>query len=100
MYYAGAYVQSQENLYIAYNFQYISQKFALPGGMEWTLLLDTGRELAVLEEPKNLGEIWEFQVEEQAICLLLGRNVTEKRKKSKNRRKECRKKPLESMDLP
>ncbi len=100
MYYAGAYAQSQENLYIAYNFQYISQKFALPGGMEWTLLLDTGRELAVLEEPKNLGEIWEFQVEEQAICLLLGRNVTEKKKKSKNRRKECRKKPLESMDLP
>ena len=99
MYYAGAYVQSEENLYIAYNFQYTSQKFALPGGMEWSLLMDTGREASVLEEPKNLGEIWEFQVEEQAICLLVGRSVTEKKKKSKNRRKECRKKPLELMDL-
>lgn len=98
MYYAGAYAQSKENLYIAYNFQYTSQKFALPVGMEWTLLLDTAREEAVLEEPKNLGEIWEFQVEEQAICLLLGRSITEKKLKG-SRRKECQKEPLESMDL-
>ncbi len=89
MFYSGAYSGSSENIYIAYNFQYFSQKFALPGGMEWKLLLNTAKDASVLEEPEYLGEIREIQVEEQAVCLLTGKPASAKKKRKKSsRRKE------------
>ena len=75
MYYAGEYVHAKESIYIAYNFQYSTQKFALPGNMEWKLLLDTSREQSVLEEPKVVGRVQEFRVREQSVCLLSGRPI-------------------------
>lgn len=75
MFYAGEYVHARESIYIAYNFQYATQKFALPGNMEWKLLLDTSREDTVLEEPKMVGRVQEFRVREQSICLLLGKPI-------------------------
>ena len=75
MYYAGEYVHAKESIYIAYNFQYSTQKFALPGNMEWKLLLDTSREQSVLEEPKMVGRVQEFRVREQSVCLLSGRPI-------------------------
>ncbi|MCI9080762.1 MAG: hypothetical protein HFI70_00270 [Lachnospiraceae bacterium] len=89
MFYSGAYAGSSENVYIAYNFQYFSQKFALPGGMEWKMLLNTAKDSIILDEPKCLGEIREIQVEEQTVCLLAGRPVSAKKKRTRSsRRKE------------
>ena len=87
MYYAGAYAHLAENIYIAYNFQYGSQKFALPGGIEWKLLLDTSRNASILEETEHLGEIREIRVEEQAICLLSGKPARKKKNSKGNRKK-------------
>lgn len=75
MFYAGEYVHVRESIYIAYNFQYVTQKFALPGNMEWKLLLDTSLEEPVLEEPKMVGRVQEFRVREQSICLLSGKPI-------------------------
>lgn len=75
MFYAGEYVHSKESIYIAYNFQYTTQKFALPGNMEWRLVLDTSQEQSVLEEPKLVGRVQEFRVREQSVCLLSGKSV-------------------------
>lgn len=75
MYYAGEYVHSKESVYIAYNFQHVTQKFALPGNMEWKLLLDTSKEQSVYEEPKMVGRVQEFRVREQSVCLLTGRSI-------------------------
>ncbi len=88
MFYSGAYAGTIENIYIAYNFQYHSQKFALPGGMEWKLLLNTAREDAVLEEPERLGAIREIQVEDHAVCLLEGKPARVRKKRERSRRKE------------
>ncbi len=75
MFYAGEYVHSKESIYIAYNFQYTTQKFALPENMEWKLLLDTSQEQSILEEPKMVGRVQEFRVREQSVCLLTGRSI-------------------------
>lgn len=75
MYYAGEYAHLKENIYIAYNFQYTTQKFALPENMEWRLLLDTSQENSVLEEPKLVGRVQEFRVREQSVCLLFGKSI-------------------------
>lgn len=75
MFYAGEYVHAKENIYIAYNFQYSTQKFALPKNMEWKLLLDTSQEQSVLEEPKTVGRVQEFRVREQSVCLLSGKLI-------------------------
>ncbi|MEY8392049.1 glycogen operon protein GlgX [Lachnospiraceae bacterium 45-W7] len=89
MFYCGVYAETTEHVYIAYNFQYYSQKFALPGGIEWKLLLDTAREEAVLAEAECLGEIREIEVEGQAICFLTGSPAPAKKRRAKiNRRKE------------
>lgn len=75
MFYAGEYVHSKESIYIAYNFQYSTQKFALPANMEWKLLLDTSQEQSVFEEPKMVGRVQEFRVREQSVCLLSGKSI-------------------------
>lgn len=87
MYYFGAYAGKKENLYVAWNFQTVSQKFALPGGMKWKLLLNTAAEPAVLEQPEELGHIREFQVEEHSVCLLRGEAFSEE--KPRRRRKKA-----------
>ncbi len=80
MFYAGEYVHAKESIYIAYNFQYSTQKFALPGNMEWKLLLDTSQEQSVLEEPKMVGRVQEYRVREQSVCLLAGKPIRGKEK--------------------
>ena len=77
MFYSGAYAGMEESLYVAYNFQRVSQKFALPGGMKWKLLLNTAKEPAVLREPEYLTDIREIQVERQSVCLLSGTESAE-----------------------
>ena len=57
--------------------QRVSQKFALPGGMKWKLLLNTAKEPAVLREPEYLTDIREIQVERQSVCLLSGTESAE-----------------------
>ncbi len=77
MFYSGTYAGMKESLYVAYNFQRVSQKFALPGGMKWKLLLNTAKEPAVPQEPENLTDIREIQVERQSVCLLSGTESAE-----------------------
>lgn len=88
MFYFGAYTGQKENLYIAWNFQTVPQKFALPGGMKWKLLLNTAAEPAVLEQPGELGHIREFQAEEQSVCLLMGEVFSEKKPRKRRRKPE------------
>ncbi len=92
MFYSGAYSGLEENLYVAYNFQNVSQTFALPKGMEWKLLLDTSQEPAIFEKPKNLIDIKEILVDSQSICLLSGKKLLEgkSRKKGRKIKKESR----------
>ncbi len=71
--YSGAYAGMEESIYVAYNFQNLPQKFALPNGMDWRVLLDTAKEPSVLEGAGSLGDIKEIQVEEQSVCLLCGK---------------------------
>ncbi len=78
MFYSGAYAGMDESIYIAYNFQNIPQKFALPKGVEWTLRLDTSKEFTELGE-SSLGEILEMQVGGCSVCLLSGRQVYPRR---------------------
>lgn len=74
MFYCGMYAGSEENLYVAYNFQHVSQKFALPKGMDWNLILDTSREPSIIE-PEKLGDIREVEIEGQSVCLLSGKQI-------------------------
>ncbi len=87
MYYAGAYAGDGRNLYAAYNFQSVPQKFALPGGMEWDLLLDTSREPAIPKKPEKLKDIRELTVEGQSVCLLCGKAFFEEKAKRKVKKK-------------
>lgn len=92
MFYFGAYAGTEESLYIAYNFQQVDQKFALPKGMSWRLVLDTSKEPSVPEETKDLTDFREILVEWQSICLLSGREspkekVKKGRKDTQNRGK-------------
>lgn len=83
MFYTGAYAGAKENLYAAYNFQSVPQKFALPGGMEWELVLDTSREPAVPKQPEKLKDIRELTVEGQSVCLLCGKAFSEEKVKKR-----------------
>ncbi len=88
MFYFGAYAGRKENLYVAWNFQTVPQKFALPGGMKWKLLLNTALEPAVLEEQEELGEIREFQAEERSVCLLRGEAFSEEKTRKRRKKSE------------
>lgn len=85
MFYCGAYAGEETSLYVAYNFQSIPQKFALPKGMEWELLLDTAQEPSILETPKCLKDIREFEAAEQSVCLLRGKPFKEKKPKRRGK---------------
>lgn len=89
MFYFNAYAKTKDDcLYAAYNFQNMPQKFALPKGMEWELVLDTAREQSILEQPQRLLEAREFQAEEQSVCLLVGKPLPEKKRKKRKTVKE------------
>ena len=87
MFYSGAYAGSPKSLYAAYNFQTVPQKFALPGGMEWELLLDTSQEHPIPKEPEQMKDIRELMVKEQSVCLLSGKAFSEKPKKRVRKKK-------------
>ena len=53
-------------------FQNIPQKFALPSGMSWKLLLDTAKEESIPREPETLGVLREITLSENSVCLLAG----------------------------
>ncbi len=78
MFYSGAYAGMEESLYVAYNFQNIPQKFALPKGIEWTVRLDTSAGFGETE-PERLGDVREIRIKGQTVCLLSGRQVYPKR---------------------
>lgn len=74
MFYSGQYAKNKEDsLYITYNFQNLDQRFALPSGLEWQLLLDTSREQSVPDQPLPLGTDKDILVKRQSICLFAGR---------------------------
>lgn len=74
MFYCGDYGDGRtESLYIAYNFQNIPQKFALPQEMNWQLLLDTAREDAIKPLVKRQKKTKEFFAAAQSVCVLLGK---------------------------
>ncbi len=79
MFYCGAY-GGEEHLYIAYNFQNIPQKMALPREIAWQVVFDTQRE--VLEKDIIIGEI---MIEAQSILLLAGKEKTGKEKTGKKK---------------
>lgn len=89
MFYFGAYAEAEESVYIAYNFQHMPQKFALPKGMSWRLLLDTSKEPSVFEEKKDVIDFKEILVERQSICLLSGKeSAREKRRKGETKQQK------------
>ncbi len=99
MFYSGAYAGMEKSLYAAYNFQSVPQKFALPGGMEWELLLDTAKDEAILDVPEKLTDVRELLVERQSVCLLSGKIYSEGKAARKRRRIEkISKKGKESKD--
>lgn len=99
MFYSGAYAGLEKSLYAAYNFQSVPQKFALPGGMEWELLLDTAKDEAILDVPEKLTDVRELLVERQSVCLLSGKIYSEGKAARKRRRIEkISKKGKESKD--
>ncbi len=87
IFYSGAYAGMEKSLYAAYNFQTVPQKFALPGGMEWELLLDTSRELSIPKEPEQLKDIRELMIQEQSVCLLSGKAYSEKKGRRRQKKK-------------
>ncbi|MFP3154116.1 glycogen operon protein GlgX [Lachnospiraceae bacterium ZAX-1] len=69
-------VPEQDFVYIAYNFQMVAQKFALPvlpKGMKWFLAIDTYREGSILEGRLPMIEQKPtFLVPRQSISVLIG----------------------------
>ncbi len=99
MFYSGAYAGMEKSLYAAYNFQSVPQKFALPGGMEWELLLDTAKDEAILDVPEKLTDVRELLVDRQSVCLLSGKTYSEGKAARRRRRIEkISKKGKESKD--
>lgn len=102
MFYAGAYAGAKVSIYVAYNFQAIPQKFALPDGMEWDLLLDTSREPAIPKKPENLMDIREVIVEGQSVCLLCGKAFSEEKVKKRIKKTDSpsKKASKKGLDIP
>lgn len=86
MFYSGSYGGTEESLYAAYNFQNVSQKFALPKGMAWKLLLDTAQEPAVFLESQPLLNGKEIQLEAQSVCLLSGTQIQEEKVRKRGKK--------------
>lgn len=76
--YCGEYAGEDDFLYIAYNFNWIPQEFALPilpKGMSWRVAMDTSRKVSFVpaEEQEALEDAKEFQVPARTVVVLEGR---------------------------
>lgn len=71
MFYCGGYA-GREHVYIAYNFQNIPQKMALPREISWQIVFTTGEQAEV--EKSIAGE---FMAEAQTIVVLSGKDKPE-----------------------
>ena len=79
MFYCGAY-GGREHLYVAYNFQNVPQKMALPREIAWQVVFDTKKE--AIEQGIMTGEV---MVEAHAILLLTGKDKKGKAKIEKDK---------------
>lgn len=73
MFYCGTY-GSKEYVYIAYNFQTIPQKLALPQDISWKAVLDTGRD--TLKRETLTGAVL---TEAQSVMVLIGKAKVERK---------------------
>ena len=85
--YCGAYAGEDDFLYVAYNFNWIPQEFALPilpKGMSWSVAMDTSRKISFIpkEEQEALEDAKAFSVPARTVMVLEGR------KRRRNRAKE------------
>lgn len=76
--YCGSYAGEQDFLYIAYNFNWIAQEFALPQlpkGMDWYRAMDTSLKESFIpaEEQERLDGLKSFQVSPRTVIILEGR---------------------------
>lgn len=74
--YSGTYAEERGFLYIAWNFHWMEQVFALPllpRNMGWYQVMDTSLERSFLERPEELGRVKSFRVPPRTIMILEGR---------------------------
>ena len=76
--YCGGYADEEGFLYIAYNFNWTEQMFALPQlpkGMKWNYAMDTSRKVSFIppEEQERLDEVRSFRVAPRTVVILEGR---------------------------
>ncbi len=76
--YCGEYAGEDNFLYIAYNFNWIPQEFALPilpKGMDWYTVMDTSRKASFIpqEEQNVLEDAKAFSVSARTVVILEGR---------------------------
>jgi glycogen operon protein len=76
--YSGYYAGEENFLYIAYNFSWEPQEFALPllpKGKEWHRVMDTSKKQSFLPETEQevLKDIRSFQVPERTVVVLEGK---------------------------
>ncbi|MCC8105292.1 MAG: Type II secretory pathway, pullulanase PulA and related glycosidase [Clostridiales bacterium] len=76
--YSGHYAGEEDFLYIAWNFHWEEQQFALPllpDGYSWIRVMDTGlpESFPAMEEQENLGALRMFSVSPRTVVLLEGR---------------------------
>jgi glycogen operon protein len=76
--YSGYYAGESNFIYIAYNFNWNTQEFALPllpKGLGWYLVMDTSQKQSFVPEDMQeaLGDVRSFQVEPRTIVVLEGR---------------------------
>ena len=76
--YCGEYAGEDDFLYIAYNFNWIPQEFALPllpKNMSWRVVMDTSRKVSFIprEEQTALEDTKAFCVQARTVVLLEGR---------------------------
>lgn len=74
--YCGEYAGEENFIYVAYNFHWIPQEFALPAIPEtfsWYVAIDTGKGVWPEGEEPELGQERMFTVPERTIVVLIGR---------------------------
>lgn len=79
MFYCGDY-GGKEHLYVAYNFQNVPQKMALPRKISWQVVLDTAE-----EQIKTTVMTGEVMVKARSIVLLKGKEKKEKKEKTEEK---------------
>ncbi|MCC8136824.1 MAG: hypothetical protein LIO76_01950 [Clostridiales bacterium] len=90
--YSGHYAGEEDFLYIAWNFHWEAQQFALPllpDGYSWVRVMDTNLPESFLpaEEQEHLGDLRMLSVTPRTVVLLEGRASVQKDGSRKKRRK-------------